>query len=72
MLMTVLICETIKGFRNKLIKWKDAFERTGLKANLQKTEVMVSGDTTKYGMPKSKVDPCGVCKGKLSFVCTMW
>ena len=25
----VLMCETIKGIRNKLIKWKEAFESKG-------------------------------------------
>ena len=33
----------------------------GLKVNLGKTKVMVSGSITKDGMSKSKVDPCGVC-----------
>ena len=33
----------------------------GLKVNLGKTKVMVSSGSTKNGMSKSKVDPCGVC-----------
>ena len=31
----------------------------GLKANLGKTKVMVSGGITKDGLSKSKFDPCG-------------
>ena len=56
----VLMSETIKGLRNNFIKWKEAFESKGLKVNLGKTMVMVSGNITKDGMHKSKVHPCGV------------
>ena len=38
----VLMSETIDGLRNKLIKWKEAFESNGLKVNLVKTKVKVS------------------------------
>ena len=57
----VQMSETIKGLRNKFIKWKEAFECKGLKVNLGKTTVMVSGGISKEGMSKSKVDPCGDC-----------
>ena len=57
----VLMSETIEGLRNKFLKWKEAFEIKGLKVNLGKTKAMVSGGIIKDGMPKSKVDPCGVC-----------
>ena len=53
--------ETIKGLRNKFLKWKDAFGSKGLKVNIGKTKIMVCGDITKDGMFKSKVDPSGVC-----------
>ena len=56
----VLVSETTKGLRNKFLKWKEAFESKGLKVNLWKTKVMVSGSITKDGMSKSSVDPCGV------------
>ena len=52
--------ETIEGLRNKLIKWKEAFESKILKVNLGKTKVKVSGDITIDGMSKCKVDPCEV------------
>ena len=57
----VLKSETIERLRNKFIKWKEAFESRGLKVKLGKTMVMVSGGITMDGMPKSEVDPCGVC-----------
>ena len=53
----VLMSETIEGLENKFLKWKEAFESKGLKANLGKTKVMVSSNVTKDGMSKSTVDP---------------
>ena len=53
--------ETIEGLRNKLLKWKEAFESKGLKVNLGQTRVMVSSSIPKDGMSKSKFDPCGIC-----------
>ena len=38
-----------------------AFDNKGLKVNLGKTKVMVSGGITMDGMSKSNDDPCGVC-----------
>ena len=52
--------ETIKGLQNTH-KWKEVFDSKGLKVNLGKTKVMVSGDITKDGLSKSNVDLCGVC-----------
>ena len=61
----VLMSEIIEGLRNKFIKWKEAFERKGLKVNLEKTRIMVSSSSsssiTNDGLSKSKVDPCGFC-----------
>ena len=51
--------ETLKGVRNTFLKWMEAFERRGLKANLGKAKV--SGGITEDGMSKIKVDPCEVC-----------
>ena len=72
----VLMSETIEGLRNKILKWKDGFESKGLKVNLGKTKVMVSGGITKDGMSESKADPCGVCSFRVRltryFMCTMW
>ena len=57
----VLMSETIEGLRNKFREWMEAFESMGLKVNVGKTMVMVSGSITKDGLSKSKVDPCGAC-----------
>ena len=56
------------------LKWKEAFESKGLKVNLGKTKVMVSGSITKDGMSLCKVDPCGVCslRVKANSVHTVW
>ena len=53
--------ETIKGHRNRLLKWKEAIESKGLKANHGKGKIMVSGGITMDGRSKSKVDPSRVC-----------
>ena len=39
----VLTSETMEGLREKFRKWKEAFESKGLKVNLGKTKVVVSG-----------------------------
>ena len=46
----VLMSETIERLRNKFLKWKEAFESKGLKANHGKTELMVCGGITKEGL----------------------
>ena len=38
---SILMSETIEGFRNKFLKWKEAFKSKGLKVNLGKTNLMV-------------------------------
>ena len=55
----VLMSETIKGLWNKFLKWMEAFQSNGLKA--EKTKAMVSSGITHNGLSKSNVDPCGVC-----------
>ena len=57
----VLMSDTIEGLKNMFRKLKEAFECKGLKVNLGKTKIMVSGDITKDCMSNGKVDPCGVC-----------
>ena len=59
--MYVMMSESIEGLRNKFLKLKEAFVSMGLKVNLGKTKVMVSGGITKDGMSKGKVDPCMIC-----------
>ena len=38
-----------------------AFRSKGLKVNLGKTKVVVSGGITNDGLSKSTIDKCGVC-----------
>ena len=55
----VLMRETMEGLREKFWKWKEAFESEGLKVNLGKTKVVVSGAEGVVSV--GKVDPCGIC-----------
>ena len=55
----VLTSETMEGLREKFWKWKEAFESSGLKVNLGKTKVVVSGAEGEVTV--SKIDPCGIC-----------
>ena len=52
----VLMSETIKGLKNKFMKRKEAFDK-GLKVNLGKTKVIVSGGITKDSLSKGKDEP---------------
>ena len=49
----------MEELRDKFDEWREAFKSKGIKINLEKTKLMVSG------MEKetfdSKIDPCGVC-----------
>ena len=55
----VSISENKKNLRKKFLKWKEAFESKGLKVDLKKTKVMVSG--SKQEIFRSKVDPSDKC-----------
>ena len=55
----VLMSKTMEGLRQKFKKWKEAFESQGLKVNLGKTRVLVSGAEGEVTV--SKVDTCGIC-----------
>ena len=57
----VVMSETIKGLRDKFLKWKEAIESKSLKVHLEKTKAMVSCRITQDGLSKSKVGPCSVC-----------
>ena len=53
----VLVGETMKG--DKFRQWKKAFEGKGMRVNLDKTKMMVTGLEEK--VTASKIDPCDVC-----------
>ena len=49
-----LMSESRENLKEKFLKWKEAFKSKGLKVNLKKTKVMMSG--SKGEVLKSKVD----------------
>ena len=55
----VLMADSMEELQAKFDSWKSAFERKGLKVNMGKTKVMVSGEGGERVI--SKIDPCGVC-----------
>ena len=57
----VLTSEMMEGLREKFWIWKEAFESKGLKVNLGKTKVVVSGAEGEVTV--SKVDSCGIFVG---------
>ena len=65
----VLVSESVE--KEKFFKWKEVFQSKGLKVNLKKTKVMVSG--SKSEVLKSKVDQCAKCGKRVmenSVLCT--
>ena len=72
----VLTREMMEGLREKFWKWKEAFETKGLKLDLGKTKVVVSGAEVEVSV--SKVDPSGICGKRvmansvLSVKCRKW
>ena len=55
----VIVSEDMEDLKERFWNWKDALESKGLKVNIRKTKLMVSG--SKGELFKSKIDPCGVC-----------
>ena len=55
----VLMADSMKELQIKFDRWKSAIERKGLKVNMGKTKVMVSGEGGERVI--SRIDPCGVC-----------
>ena len=54
----VLVSDTMEEQRRRFQKWREAFETKGLRVNLKKTKVMVSG--CEGELARSKIDPCDV------------
>ena len=55
----VLMSETMEGLKERFQKWRSTLESKGLKVNLGKTKVIVSGSEGE--VIQSKIDPCGIC-----------
>ena len=51
----------MKNLRDKFWRRKEAFEGKGVRVNLNKTKMMVSGLEEK--VTASKIDPCGYAEG---------
>ena len=55
----MLMSESLKDLRERFQRWRRALEGKGLKVNVGKTKMMVSG--TEGEITSSKIDPCGEC-----------
>jgi len=55
----VVIAETEDNVIKRLNKWKDFMENTGVRVNMNKTEIMISGERQKV-MHKAVRWPCGL------------
>ena len=51
--------ENLEDLRERFQRWRGALESKGMKANIRKTKVMVSG--AEGEIVRCKVDPCGIC-----------
>ena len=67
----VLMGETMEELRENFNEWRETFESKGMRVNLRKTKLMVSGMEEEAF--DSKRDPCGVCRTRVmsnSVLCT--
>ena len=51
--------------RENFDEWREAFESKGMRVNLGKTKLMVSGMEEETF--DSKIDPCGVCGTRIMY-----
>ena len=72
----VLTSESLEDLRVRFQRWRSALEGKGLKVNVGKTKMMVSG--TEGEIVLSKIDPCGICGKRVGSnavcctQCTRW
>ena len=55
----VLMSENLEDLRERFQRWRDALESKGLRINIRKTKMMVSG--AEGEVVRSRVDPRGIC-----------
>ena len=55
----VLMAESMEELQLKFDRWRGVIEKKGMKVNMGKTKVMVSGEGGERVI--SSIDPCGVC-----------
>ena len=68
-----MIAETEEELIKRLNEWKDNVESKGMRVNMNKTKVMISGDCQKVRQ-KAVRWPCGACSkrvGSNSLQCTI-
>jgi len=56
----VVIADTEEDLVNRLDEWKKNMEKRGVRVNMNKTKVMISGERQKP-VQKAARWPCGVC-----------
>ena len=72
----VLMSENLEDLRERFQRWRGALESKGMKVNIRKTKMMVSGAEGEIVI--GKVDPCGICGKRamsnavLCAVCKKW
>ena len=72
----VLMSKNLEDLRERFQRWRGALESKGMKVNIRKTKMMVSGADGE--IVRSKVDPCGICGKRvmsnavLCTVCKKW
>ena len=61
----VLKSENLDNLRERFQRWRSALKDKGLKVNVGRTKMMVSG--TEGEIVLSKIDPCGICGKMVGF-----
>ena len=64
----VLMSESLEDLRERFERWRSALEGKGLKVNVGKAKIMLSG--TEREIVLSKIDPCGKRVGFNDKCCT--
>ena len=57
----VLLADTMNELLSKLGNWKKHLEAKGLRANMGKTTIMISGKNL-HSLRDSENHPCGICR----------
>ena len=65
----VLMSENLEDLRERFQRWRNALKSKGLRINIRKTKMMVSG--AEGEVVRSRVDPCGIC-GKRVMSNAVW
>ena len=70
----IILAETFKGLMTKVAVWKNGLESKGMKLNMGKTKVVISGRDL-HTLQTSGKCPCAVCRkyvGKNLIFCSGW